>query len=289
MLVNLAELLTEAQKGNYAVGGFNTTNYESLTAVLEAAEETGSPVILSHAQAHEPFANVETFGALMVQYARQAKVPVSVHLDHGSDYDYVMRAVRVGFSSIMYDCAQYDLEENIRRVAKFTEMAHKLGISVEAEVGHMPSNIVGQGGCTQFGCPIEHLEDYFTQPEEAAAFSRRTGCDALTVSFGTVHGVYVEKPVLDIQRLSQINSQTACPLVMHGTSGVDDAQILEAINHGVRKFNFYTGMGTAPSAAIQNLLCAAQAPVYTHEISALSKRMMKEVVMDRMRLFQNKA
>lgn len=287
MLVNLAQLLEDAEKGNYAIGGFNTPNFESLTAVLEAAEEMNTPVILSHAQAHEHFANIETFGALMVQYAKSVRIPVAVHLDHGSSIDYVMRAVRVGFSSIMYDCAELPIEENIKRIKEFTEMAHKLGISVEAEVGHMPSNIVGQGGCTESGHKMENIEDYYTNPDQAGIFAERTGCDALTVSFGTVHGVYVETPVLDIELLKKIRKKTCCPLVMHGTSGVDDRQVLLAIENGVRKFNFYTGMGTAPSHQIVKLITGSENPIYTHEISHLSKQIMKEVAKDRIALFQN--
>ncbi|MEM1485843.1 class II fructose-bisphosphate aldolase [Oscillospiraceae bacterium PP1C4] len=288
MIANAKEILNDAQRNNYAIAGINTTSYEGLIAVLQAAEELDVPVMISHAQSHEPYAPIDVFGRLMVECARNAKVPVIIHLDHGTDYHYVMKAVRSGFTSIMYDCAHLPFEENVAEVAKFVDVAHNLGIIVEAEVGRMPSNIVGQGGCTEYGVAVENIQDYYTLPQEAASFCEKTNVDMLAVSFGTVHGFYVEKPVLDIKRLREIHESTSAALVMHGTTGVDEEQIIAAINNGVRKFNYFTGVGTSADKSIEKQLKEATTPVYFHEIAKNSTEIMKEKAKHMIMLFQNK-
>lgn len=289
MLANPKEILQDAEKNNYAIAGINATTLEGIEAVIEAAEELGAPVMLSHAQVHEPFAPINVFGPMMVHYAKKAKVPVIIHLDHGVDYSYVMKAVRNGFTSIMYDCAHLPFEENAAEVKKFTELAHELGIIVEAEVGQMPSNIEGIGGCTKFGVGTENIEQYYTVPEKAEIFCKQTNVDMLTISFGTVHGFFVEKPILDIERVKKIHSLVPeVGLVMHGTTGVDEAQILGAINAGIRKFNYFTGVGTAASKSIENQIKNATAPVYYHEIAANAKAIMKDRAKHIINIFQNK-
>lgn len=287
MLANAKEILLDSQKNNYAIAGINTTTLPGIMAVIEAAEELDAPVMLSHAQLHEPFAPIDVFGPLFVHFAMRAKVPVIIHLDHGITHEYVMKAVRNGFTSIMYDCAHLPFDENASKVKAFTELAHSLGIIVEAEVGQMPSNVVGHGGCTEFGAPIDHIEDYFTKPEEAAEFVKRTNVDMLTVSFGTVHGIFVEAPKLDIALLKKIRSQVDCGLVMHGSSGVDDAQILDAIGAGLNKINHYTELGTAPIPEIAKAIEETKIPLYYHDIAHMSKEIMKQKAKDRIQLFQN--
>lgn len=287
MLVNPKEILMDAEKNNYAVACINATTLEAITAIIEAAEELDAPVMLSHAQSHERFAPIDVFGPLFADFALKAKVPVIVHLDHGTSYQYVMKAVRNGFTSIMYDCAHLPFKENIRQLKDFTEIAHSLGIIVEAEVGRMPSNIVGQGGCTEYGVAIENIEEYYSKPEEASEFVKQTNVDMLTVSFGTVHGLFVEKPNLDIALLKRIHKACECTLVMHGSTGVENEQVIDAINNGLRKINFYTGMGIAPIPEISAKLGNAKEPVYFHEIALLSKEIMKEKAKEKILLMQN--
>lgn len=276
MIANPKEIFMDAERNNYAVVGINATTCAGVNAVLEAAEELQAPVMLSHAQAHEHFAPIDTFGKLMVYKAAKAKVPVIVHLDHGKNYSYLIRAIRSGFTSIMYDCAELPVEENIKRVKTFAETAHELGVIVEAEVGIMPSNIKGQGGCTESGARVENIEQYFTDPTVAAEYVDATGVDMLTISFGTVHGFFVEKPILDIERVKKIHAVTNASLVMHGTTGVDEKQIKKAIDAGIRKFNFFTGVGTAASNEVVDLVESAQEPVYYHEIEMRAKEIMKD-------------
>jgi fructose-bisphosphate aldolase class II len=288
MLANPKEILKDAEKNKYAIAGINATSLEAIMAVIEAAEELDAPVMLSHAQLHEPFAPIDVFGPLFVHFAMRAKVPVIIHLDHGLTMEYVMKAVRNGFTSIMYDCAHLPFEENVHNVVEFTKTAHNLGIIVEAEVGRMPSNVVGHGGCTEYGVAIENIRDYFTKPKEAAEFVKRTGVDMLTVSFGTVHGLFVEKPNLDIALLKKIKEVTDSALVMHGSTGVDDAQILDAISNGLSKINYYTGMGTAPVPSIAKSIEKAEIPLYFHDIAHEAKEIMKEKAKERILLFQNR-
>lgn len=288
MLANPKEILQDAEKNHYAIAGINATCLEGIMAIIEAAEELDAPVMLSHAEHHEHAVPIDVFGPIFMHFALRAKVPVIIHLDHGSTHSYVMKAVRNGFTSIMYDCAHLPFEENVRNVKAFIEIAHELGITVEAEVGQMPSNVVGQGGCTEFGVAIENIKDYFTKPDEAAEFVRRTNVDMLTVSFGTVHGMFVEEPHLDIALLKRIKEKTGCALVMHGSSGVDDAQILAAIDCGLNKINYYTGMGTAPTSDIDTMIHNAKGPLYFHDIAHLSKEIMKEKAREKILLFQNR-
>jgi len=289
MLINPKEILQDAKKNNYAIAGINATTQEGIEAVIEAAEELNAPLMLSHAQAHEVFAPIDTFGPLMVEYASKAKVPVIVHLDHGTDYSYVLRAVRAGFNSVMYDCAHLPFEENVAEVKRFTEHAHNIGMIVEAEVGLMPSNIEGIGGCTEFGAGIEDIEQYYTEPHTAADFCHRTNVDTLTISFGTVHGFFAEKPILDIERVKNIHALVPeVGLVMHGTTGVDEEQIRAAIDAGIRKFNYFTGVGTSANDAIAEKINQATAPVYYHEIAAVAKEAMKESAKHIIQIFQNK-
>lgn len=287
MIANPKEILLDAQKNNYAIGGINTTTLEGLQAVIEAAEELDVPVMISHAQVHEYYAPIDVFGPLMVHFAEKAKVPVIIHLDHGTDFHYIMKAVRNGFTSIMYDCSHLPYKENVRNVKKFVEIAHNLGIIVEAEVGMMPSNIEGQAGCTETGVPVENIEQYYTDPQMAADFCKETNVDMLAISFGSVHGFYVDKPVLDIERVKKIRSLTPTALVMHGTTGVDEKQIKNAINAGIRKFNYFTGVGTSASECIEAQISKATAPIYYHEIAKNAKEIMKEKAKYILEVFQN--
>lgn len=276
MLVSMNEILKGAQERNYAVACINATTYEGLRGIIEAAEELNAPVILGHAQIHEPVAPIDEFGPIIVREAIRAKVPIAVHLDHGMNYEYAVKAIRAGFNSVMYDCSNLPVEENIREVRRFTELAHGMGVAVEGEVGCMPSNIVGQGGCTEFGQEITNISDYYTKPEEAEQFVKETGVDMLTVSFGTVHGIFVETPVLDIELVSRIHERTDAYLVMHGSSGVDKDQLLAAVDHGVRKVNHYTNVGTAPVTPLAEAVRQAENPMYFHELAKMGRDIIRE-------------
>ena len=288
MLVNLKEILKNAEEGGYAVGCINTPNMATLRAVVDAAEEMQTPIIIDHAQVHYPLIPIELIGPKMVEYAKQAKVPVCVHLDHGSDYNFVMRALRCGFSSIMYDLSALPFEENVAKVKEFTDMAHALGITVEAELGIMTStedDTHGDGG----GWTHETIKKTFTDPAQAAEFAERTGVDALAVCFGTAHGIYAEPPILDIERVKAIRKAMPAEsrVVMHGGSGVDEKQVQAAITAGCSKVNYYSYMAKACTKHMQEYLNKIEGNGFWHEVDEEAYRFMKEYAKDVLRVFKN--
>ena len=244
MLVTLKQILADAEKGKYAVGSFNTPNMTSLRAVIGAAEELNRPVIIMHAQVHEEMGlcKMEEIAPVMLMFAERAKVPVCVHLDHGTDLDYVKKGFELGFTSVMYDGSVLPTEENVKNTKEAVQAAKKTGASVEAEIGSMGAREGGDGGSSSI----------YTDPDAAVKFVADTGIDALACAFGTVHGFYKETPKLDFERLSEIYSRIDVPIVMHGGSGVSEKDYREVIKRGVRKVNYYTYMAKAGGEAISN-------------------------------------
>ena len=275
MLVTMKEILELAEQKGCAVGAFNTPNLEFVTAVLNAAERLNEPVIISHAQIHEDAAPLAVIGPVMVQAAKMAKVPVCVHLDHCEDLDYMEQALEMGFTAVMYDGSTLSYEENVTNTRKAVEMARKYGAHVEAELGRMPSR---EGGETEADGPV------YTDPELAVQFCRETGIDALAPSFGTAHGVYKSKPVLDLDRVKVISELTGLPLVMHGGSGVSDEDYRVAIRNGIRKVNYYTYMSKAGVAAAYELL-KTENVLYYHDVAKAAQDAMEADVERAMRVF----
>lgn len=242
MLVNLSEILKIAEEKGIAIGAFNTPNLTSLKAIIAAAEELNQPVIIMHAQVHEEMdlCTIEEVAPMMVAAAKRASVPVCVHLDHGTDLDYVKRGLDLGFTSVMYDGSTLSTEENIKNTITAVQMAHEKGASVEAEIGSMGTREGGNGNDTSI----------YTDPDTAEDFVTKTGVDALACAFGTAHGFYKDTPKLDFDRLSKINSLIDVPIVMHGGSGVSEEDYREVIKRGVRKVNYYTYMAKAGGEAL---------------------------------------
>lgn len=285
MLVPLKELLKDANQHRYAIGSFNTPNLETLRAVVAAAEETGCPVTLNHAQPHEAVIPIEEIAPLMIQYAKESKVPMSVHIDHGQAELFVHKAVRLGFTSIMYDCSALPFEENAKRVKAFVDMVHPLGITVEAELGQMMLNAADGGeekGNTK--------ADYYTDPEQAARFCEMTGVDALAITFGTVHGIYDVPPVLDIERLKEIKNRVGdmADLVMHGGSGTPADQVKEAVMHGIRKINYFSAMDVAPAPELARIIKEAEGkPVHYADLSYMATQIIKEKCIEAIHMFES--
>lgn len=242
MLVNLKEILEIADKNNIAIGSFNTPNLASIKAVIKAAEELNQPVIITHAQIHEEMGlcTIEEITPIMLMYANNAKVPVCVHLDHGTDLEYIEKGIKLGYTSVMYDGSILSAEENIKNTQYTVTLAHKHNISVEAEIGSMGSR---EGSAEQY-------ESIYTEPSAAADFVAKTNVDALACAFGTAHGFYYATPKIDFERLSDIKAHINVPIVMHGGSGVSVEDFKEVIKRGVRKVNYYTYMAKAGAAAI---------------------------------------
>ena len=264
MLVNLKEILAIAEERKCAVGAFNTPNLECLIAVIDAAEKLGTPVIISHAELHENISPLEKIGPVMVQAAEKAGVPVCVQLDHGETLDYIKRSLEIGFTGIMYDGSLLPYEENLMNTKKAVAMARSFNAGVEAELGAMPSR---EGGEAASG-PV------YTDPAQAEKFCRETGIDALAPSFGTAHGIYKAKPMLDFERVRIISEKTGLPLVMHGGSGVSEDDFRRAIKAGIRKINYYTYMSNAGSRAVRELL-AKEDVTFFHDLAFAAQKAMQ--------------
>lgn len=247
-LVNLKEMLAEASNQHYAVGMFDVSDLEMIRAVVEEAEALRSPVMLGALAPDLEGSRLEYWFALTKLAAEKASVPVCIHLDHANTLQEVMRAADIGFSSVMLDASSAEFEENIRRSREVVDAVSSRGITVEAELGHVGNGWVGSGEGSESG------PDMLTEPEKVAEFVERTNVDALAVSIGTSHGVYIKAPELDIARLIDIRKSSDVPLVLHGGSGTPEDQLARAIEHGISKVNIYSEMLTAWNTAMRDEL-----------------------------------
>jgi len=274
-LISLKEILADADSKGYAVGLFNSVGTESIKAIIKGAEECNSPVILGIAEVHMPYAPLELLAPIMVDAAKRAKVPVAVHLDHGQDFDVIVKTMKYGFTSVMFDGSILEYNENIKRTREVVKIAKALGISVEAELGHV--------GGVEGGGDDEH-EEYYTETDKAADFVNRTEIDALAIAIGTAHGEYVKKPCLDVNRLSEIHSKVNIPLVLHGGSGLSDDDFKECIKRGIRKINIFTDMSYAVAEGLRKFL-EQKKKFHCYEVNEVAEECMKKVVIEKIRLF----
>lgn len=282
MLVTLKEILAQAKVGHYAVGGFNAIDTTTLRAVIGAAEQENCPVILMFAEVHKDLIPLDMIGELMVSAAKKAKVPVCVHLDHGADFEYIKWAMDLGFSSIMYDGSHLPYEENIKNTAEIVKLAHEKGISVEAELGQLPTREDGSGNGA-----VQNPDDLYTNPAQAKDFITRTGADALAIAFGTAHGVYAKAPELNFDIISKVEQEVSVPLVMHGGSGVSEEGFKTAIRNGITKINYFTYMSLAGAKGVAEYIKNAPQAFY-HEIPDVAIESMKQDVVKAMKVFSKK-
>ena len=290
MLVSLKELMEDAEKGGYAVGAFNVSNLESLMAIMQAAEETGRGVILNYAEVHAPFLSMEQAALIMLDAAKKAKVPVCVHLDHGSSMESCIQAIRLGFTSVMLDASAEDYETNVRETKEIVRMAHSVGVTVEAELGHIFSSDMGLAESPKEAETLESFdsaEDVYTDPATAKDFVERTGVDVLAIAFGTTHGIYTKKPKLDLERITKIKEAIDIPFVMHGGSGLSKEEFQTAIRNVIRKINYYTYMTLAGGRAVKEALDqkSPDENVFFHDIPMIAVEAMKENVKEAIQVF----
>ena len=275
MLVNLVEILNLANEKKFAVGAFNTPNLECILAVINVAEKLNVPVIISHAQLHEEVAPLAKIGPVMVEAAKRARIPVCVHLDHCETLDYMAQALEIGFTGVMYDGSTLPYAENLENTKKAVAMAKNYTCGVEAELGALASR---EGGGANASGPV------YTDPDEAVAFCKETGINALAPSFGTAHGIYKSKPVLDLERVKTISQKTGLPLVMHGGSGVSPEDYRTGIANGLRKINYYSYMSKAGTQAVKELL-AREEVTFFHDLALAAQRAMEADAEKAMRVF----
>ncbi len=275
MLVNMKEMLSRAQKEQYGIGFFNAVNVEMARAVIETAEEMHAPVIVGTAEVLLPAMSLERVAEYLIPMAKKASVPVAVHYDHGLTFEKCMEALKLGFTSVMYDCSTASYDENLTSVAEMVRICHGTGATVEGELGHVGDN-EGAG-------KLENPSDFYTDPAVAADFVMKTGVDALAVAVGNAHGDYKFPPKLDFDRITAIREATGTPLVLHGGSGLSDDDFRQAVRCGVCKINIFTDLDKAGKAGIEKGLkngAASMMGLIPYEIEA-----MKEVVRNKIGLF----
>ena len=281
MLVNLKEILEIAKQQKTAIGMFNATGFDSLQAVVAAAEELNQPVIIAHAEVHNVYNDISMVGPAMVAVAKNAKVPVCVHLDHGTSLDMIYKALRLGFTSVMIDASALPYKENEALTKSVTEIAHAMGVSVEAELGRL---VTGEAGSKEENNADMKAEDFYTRPDEAKIFCKKTGVDALAIAFGTAHGFYTAQPKLDFDVVKNVAASTGLPLVMHGGSGVSDEGFKKAIENGIRKINYYSYMSKAGYTAAKAVIAEGKTS-YLHDVEYAAMQAMKEDVKKAIKVF----
>lgn len=276
MLASLKEVLVKAREKNQAVAAFNVPNLEMVRAAIQAAEETNMPAILQHAEGHGSLITLEEIGPIMIQYAERSTVPVVVHLDHGKSFEAIMQAMKLGFTSVMIDASDLPFEENVARTQEVVKAAHSLGVSVEAELGHVFTSSLGGG---EGRAPDDDQigdTDIYTDPMQAKEFVDATNVDCLAVAFGTVHGIYLKEPRLDLQRVQEIYEEVKIPLVMHGGSGVHAEDYQAAIKNGITKINYYTYANQAGAAALKKYLIEEKQNYFLEDCIAVTTEALKE-------------
>lgn len=266
------EMLRDAQRRGYAVGAFNIENMEMAQAVIAAAEETESPVMLQTTSGTLRYADSAVYAAMVSALAKQVKVPVCMHLDHGNSYDLAARCLMSGYTSVMIDGSQKPFEENVAVSRDVVHLASLAGVPVEAELGKVGGKEDDAAGAG----------DAYTEPDKAAEFVERTGVSSLAVAIGTAHGVYKEKPVLDVERLKQIRKVVEIPLVLHGASGLSVEQVQECIRFGICKVNFATELRIAYTNGVKEALLGD--PFDPKVYGKQGRESVKQLVMNWMRV-----
>lgn len=251
-LVSMKELLLAAEKGKYGVGAFSVANMEMVLGAVSAAEELCSPMILQVAQVRLPYSPLPVFAPLLLAAAKEAKIPVAVHFDHGTDVPCIGQALQLGFTSVMIDASKYPIEENIRLTKQVKALADKYGAAVEAEVGQLGSTEDGKADG----------EAMYSDPKEVRRLYEETGVDAIALSIGNAHGLYKKEPKLNFEILQASKELVDVPLVLHGGSGISEEDFRNCIRHGIRKINVATATFLAVEQAARNYVAAAQHPDY---------------------------
>ncbi len=263
MLVKFSEILKDAYEGHYAVGAFNCLSVEHVMGAIRAAEELRSPIILQLAEVQFPCAPIEMMAPVYLEAAAKATVPVAVHLDHGQSLETCVKAIKLGFNSVMFDGANLPFAENVSQTAQIVRIARAAGVDVEAELGKVGDTGFGGEGTG------EATPDVFTDVEESSDFIEKTGVDALAIAIGNLHGRYVATPKLNIDRLKEIAQRNNLPLVLHGGSGTSEEDFKSCIHNGISKINVATALQMAVTDAVRR---------YVDECPGANYIDMKEVI-----------
>ena len=298
MLVTGSEILVPAREGKYGVGSFNTNNLEITQAIIHTAERLRSPVMVQVSEGALKYAGKHLVN-VVIDLAQRATVPVDLHLNHGSSYESALRAIKLGFSSVMIDASHHPFEENAHETKRVVEAAHAMGVTVEAELGRL-------GGIEEH-IVVSEEDAFLTNPEEAQRFVEITGCDYLAIAIGTSHGAYKGKgrPFIDHARIQKCAELTPVPLVAHGSSGVPqsiverlraaggeigdaagiaDEDLQQATQHGIAKVNVDTDLRLALTVGIREVLAKNPKEFDPRKILGPARDLMAEIVEHKMRV-----
>ncbi|EAG4304716.1 ketose-bisphosphate aldolase [Listeria monocytogenes] len=270
MLYTMKDLLVVGKEHQFAVPAFNICSFDMLKAIMEEVEANNAPVILEiHPDEIEYLG--DNFVATVREYAHRSKVPVVIHMDHGGTIKDVMRAIRNGYTSVMIDASRASYEENVALTKQVVELAHKVGVSVEAELGTIGNNGSAEGGADTI---------IYTDPDQAEDFVQRTGIDTLAVAIGTAHGLYPKdkKPELNMPLLKELNKRLDIPFVLHGGSGNPDKEVNESVQYGVRKVNLSSDLKSVFFEEVRRVLVDNPAMYEPNQVYPSANEKVKEVV-----------
>lgn len=287
-LTTMKEILQKANEKNYGVGAFVSVEHMYTECILEAAEQTKTPVlVMLPARALGAMSTPELHVRCTLDMLRSASVPAALVLDHGKDFDICMKAIHYGLTGIMFDGSMLPLEENIAMTRKIAEAAHACGVSIEGEIGH----VGGAEGPNSSAGGYAADSDMYTTVEEAVRFANETGVDVMAVAIGTVHGVYKGTPRLDINRLRKIKELTNMPIAMHGGSGLPEEEYRKAVRGGVNKINFFTEMSFGASRKIKKVLEAhnMDARMHLSKLTDAAKKEMIRIMIEHIEIFETQS
>ncbi len=276
-LVTTKGMLVDARKRNYAVGAFNANNMEMAQGIVAAAEEEDAPVIVQVSQGGGKYAGLKEMAAVVKVLARNAKIPVALHLDHGVNYTYNILAFKAGFTSLMFDGSRLDFEENVAITKKIVMTGHIAGIPVEAELGEVPKN--------PDEMDAEELREYMTDPDRAKQFVEMTGVDFLAVAVGSMHKMKTQAAQLNIDLIEEIRNTIDVPLVLHGASGVTDESVKKAIKAGINKVNVHTHLAKNFTSEVRKVLNNNPEMVDLRKYLDKGRTALKEEVKKKINLF----
>ena len=278
-LVTMKSILDDASTCGYAVAAIDVIDHGTAEAVIKAAEETGRSVIMMVPEAGTMLIDVDEFFDFLVYRINRTEAKIALELDHGKSLDLIEKAIKAGFTGVMFDGSELPIEENITTTKKIVETAHAAGVSVEAEIGH----VGGGEGNMEEGSEVD--EDLFTRPEDAKYFAEQTGVDALAVAVGTVHGLYKGTPNLDYERLNAINGLIDIPLVLHGGSGVSHEDFVKAIECGINKINLFTEISMAAVSASVDYANSREKKLHFAEMLFVGRMEVQDLAEEYIELF----
>lgn len=289
MLVNLRDICAIAEQQNMAVAAVNSASLDAIRAAIDVAEQTGYPIIIQHAEGHESLIPLNVVAPIVTSLAERSSAQICLNLDHCEHLSYAQRALDLGFTGVMFDGSFLPYELNVEYSQRAAQMCAEYGAGLECELGSMGSR---EGGESDEGGTAEEAGAIYTDPDQAKDFINATGLDILACSFGTVHGIYKGEPHLNFDVLTQIRDRVKIPLVMHGGSGVSDADYIEAINRGIRKINYYTYGVKYAGEAVRKMIDEktygkSDAIVYWHDMTATAYESFLETFEHVVRVFAN--